>query len=100
MANDPSPHRVPPNDGRVRAVRQEHGGAESWPAPAQGNEPLRPEGVRVLRRRTGGPGAHPGPQEKDGLGFDHIAAQLNAEGVPTRTGKPWHGVVVNRILIR
>jgi DNA invertase Pin-like site-specific DNA recombinase len=34
----------------------------------------------------------------EGLGFDRIAAQLNAENVPTRTGRPWHGVVVNRIL--
>jgi hypothetical protein len=33
-----------------------------------------------------------------GMGFDRIAARLNEEGVPTRTGKPWHGVVVNRIL--
>jgi DNA invertase Pin-like site-specific DNA recombinase len=36
----------------------------------------------------------------NGLGFDRIAATLNAEGVQTRTGKPWHGVVVNRILAR
>jgi DNA invertase Pin-like site-specific DNA recombinase len=34
----------------------------------------------------------------DGMGFDRIAAQLNAEGLQTRTGKPWHGLVVNRIL--
>ena len=34
----------------------------------------------------------------EGLGFDRVAARLNQEGVPTRTGKPWHGVVVNRIL--
>ena len=34
----------------------------------------------------------------EGLGFDRLAAKLNAEGIPTRTGKPWHGVVVNRIL--
>jgi DNA invertase Pin-like site-specific DNA recombinase len=34
----------------------------------------------------------------EGLGFDRIAARMNAEGVLTRTGKPWHGVVVNRIL--
>jgi len=34
----------------------------------------------------------------DGMGFDRIAVKLNTEGVPTRTGKPWHGVVVNRIL--
>jgi DNA invertase Pin-like site-specific DNA recombinase len=34
----------------------------------------------------------------EGLGFDRIAAKLNQEGVSTRTGRPWHGVVVNRIL--
>ncbi|HUQ94755.1 MAG TPA: recombinase family protein [Bryobacteraceae bacterium] len=34
----------------------------------------------------------------EGLGFDRIAARLNEEGLPTRTGKPWHGVVINRIL--
>ncbi|MGO9242867.1 MAG: recombinase family protein [Bryobacteraceae bacterium] len=35
----------------------------------------------------------------EGLGFDKIAAKLNEEGLPTRTGKPWHGVVINRILM-
>ena len=35
---------------------------------------------------------------KKGLGYDRIAQELNAENVPTRTGKPWHGIVVNRIL--
>jgi len=34
----------------------------------------------------------------DGLGFDRIAAALNAEGVATRTRGRWHGVMVNRIL--
>jgi DNA invertase Pin-like site-specific DNA recombinase len=34
----------------------------------------------------------------EGLGFDKIAAQLNTECMPTRTGRGWHGVVVNRIL--
>ena len=34
----------------------------------------------------------------EGLGFDRIAAKLNEERVPTRTGRPWHGVVINRIL--
>jgi DNA invertase Pin-like site-specific DNA recombinase len=34
----------------------------------------------------------------EGLGFDRIAARLNAEGVSTRSGKPWHGLVINRIL--
>jgi hypothetical protein len=32
---------------------------------------------------------------KEGLGFDRIAARLNDEGI----GRPWHGFVVNRILI-
>ena len=34
----------------------------------------------------------------EGLGFDRIAAKMNEEAIPTRTGRPWHGVVVNRIL--
>jgi len=34
----------------------------------------------------------------EGLGFDRIAVKLNQESIPTRTGKPWHGVVINRIL--
>jgi DNA invertase Pin-like site-specific DNA recombinase len=34
----------------------------------------------------------------DGLGFDRIAAQMNIEGIPTRTRGRWHGVMVNRIL--
>ncbi len=33
-----------------------------------------------------------------GMGFDKIAAQLNAETLPTRTRGRWHGVMVNRIL--
>jgi DNA invertase Pin-like site-specific DNA recombinase len=34
----------------------------------------------------------------EGLAFDRIAEHLNAENVPTRTGRRWHGVVINRIL--
>jgi hypothetical protein len=34
----------------------------------------------------------------EGLAFDRIAERLNSEGLPSRTGKRWHGVVVNRIL--
>ena len=34
----------------------------------------------------------------EGFGFDRVAVKLNEEGLPTRTGKPWHGVVINRIL--
>ena len=33
-----------------------------------------------------------------GMGFDRIAAQLNVEGVPTRTGGRWHGLVITRML--
>ena len=36
----------------------------------------------------------------EGMGFDRIARRLNEEQVSTRTGKPWHGLVVNRILTR
>jgi hypothetical protein len=35
-----------------------------------------------------------------GWGFDSIAMQLNNEGLPSRDGKLWHGLVVNRILTR
>ena len=41
--------------------------------------------------------AHIKALRTDGLGFDRIASRLE-EMIPTRTGKPWHGVVVNRIL--
>lgn len=34
----------------------------------------------------------------DGMGFDRIAAKMNDEGHPSRTGGRWHGLVVNRIL--
>lgn len=33
-----------------------------------------------------------------GMGFDRIAAQLNAEGIKPRLGERWHGLVINRIL--
>jgi DNA invertase Pin-like site-specific DNA recombinase len=33
-----------------------------------------------------------------GVGFDRIAARMNEEHIATRTGKPWHGIVINRIL--
>jgi hypothetical protein len=33
----------------------------------------------------------------EGLGFDRIAVRLNEDHVPTRTGRPWHGIVINRI---
>jgi hypothetical protein len=36
----------------------------------------------------------------EGMGFDRIAAQINAEGFATRTRGRWHGLMVNRILKR
>jgi hypothetical protein len=35
-----------------------------------------------------------------GWGFDRIAMLLNDEGIPSRDGKLWHGLVVNRICAR
>ena len=35
-----------------------------------------------------------------GWGFDRIAMQLNDEGLLSRDGKLWHGLVVNRICTR
>jgi DNA invertase Pin-like site-specific DNA recombinase len=34
----------------------------------------------------------------EGLGFDRIAVRMNEERIPTRTGRPWHGIVINRML--
>jgi hypothetical protein len=39
------------------------------------------------------PGVLPDTRRAGGLGFDRIAARLNEEGVPSRTGRPWHGFV-------
>ena len=36
----------------------------------------------------------------EGIGFDRIAERLNTEGHKARTGKRWHGLVVNRIVSR
>jgi DNA invertase Pin-like site-specific DNA recombinase len=36
----------------------------------------------------------------EGLGFDRIAAKLNAEGIAPRSGQKWGGFAVNRILSR
>ena len=32
------------------------------------------------------------------MGFDRIAAALNAEGIKPRRGQRWHGLTVNKIL--
>lgn len=58
------------------------------------------EGRKPFGYRPGEAAAFRRIQElrREGLGFDRIAERLNSEQVPTRTGKRWHGVVVNRIL--
>lgn len=35
-----------------------------------------------------------------GLGYDAIAAKLNADKIPTRTGSKWYGTTVHKILAR
>ena len=36
----------------------------------------------------------------EGVGFDRLAAQMNAEGLRRRKGTPWDGKSMNRILTR
>lgn len=45
--------------------------------------------IRAMRRK---------PKGRKRLSYKKIADRLNEEGVPTRTGKPWHGEVIRRIL--
>jgi len=75
---------------------------------------LKLRGARMRKRAKDGRcegrkpyGFYPGEQaviermealRASGLGFDRIAAQLNAECCPTRTWGRWHGLMVNRIL--
>jgi hypothetical protein len=33
-----------------------------------------------------------------GMGFDRVAAALNAEGIRPRRGARWHGLTINKIL--
>jgi len=40
------------------------------------------------------------PHGKKRMGFRTIARKLNEEGVPTRTGAPWSGVLVKSIITR
>lgn len=45
--------------------------------------------IRSLRRK---------PKGAKRMAFAAIAEKLNADGVPTRTGKPWHPEVIRRLL--
>jgi DNA invertase Pin-like site-specific DNA recombinase len=73
-------------------------------------------GARMRTKAAGGPGEGRKPfgyyegedailarmkaLRSEGLGFDRIAATLNAEGRAPRAGKQWGGFSVNRILTR
>ncbi len=43
---------------------------------------------------------HRKPRERERLSYGAIAAQLNAEGLATRTGAPWRAGTVRRIVRR
>jgi len=38
-----------------------------------------------------------GIRDKENMSYFNIAQKLNQDGIPTRTGKPWHGEVVRRL---
>ena len=88
-------------NGRCSSIRQVSGRRKtSGCADAQTREEGRCEGRKPY-------GFYPGEGEivarmkalrAEGLGFDKVAARMNAEGISTRTRGRWHGVMVNRIL--
>jgi hypothetical protein len=75
---------------------------------------LRLRAARLRKKATTGRcegakpyGTYPGEQEvlermkalrAQGLGFDRIAAALNAQSIAPRRGQRWHGLTVNKIL--
>jgi len=74
---------------RVRA-RQEKGRCEGRkPFGERDGEAAILDLIRSLRRK---------PKGGKRMAFAAIAEKLNQDGVPTRTGKPWHGEVVRRLL--
>jgi hypothetical protein len=89
------------NDGRRRSIREISDRSETprrADAEASQRGTLRgSEALRLLRGRSASL-VRIKALRAEGLGFDRVAARLNEERVPTRTGRPWHGVVINRIL--
>ncbi len=65
----------------------------------EGRKPFgsRPGEQAILERMRA---LHRKPPGGDRLGPYEIAARLNQEGLSSRTGKPWHGMTVRRILGR
>ena len=58
--------------------------------------PLRHSATVQQLSLGGGRDSEAGPAVEP-LGFDRLAAKLNAEGFRTRKGTRWHGFAVNRI---
>jgi DNA invertase Pin-like site-specific DNA recombinase len=74
---------------RVRA-RQEKGSCEGRKAFGERDgESVTMDLIRSLRRK---------PKGGKRMPFASIAEKLNQDGVPTRTGKPWHPEVIRRLL--
>jgi len=73
-------------------VRREKGRCEGRkPFGERDGEEQTLELIRSLRRK---------PMGGERMSFAAIAQKLNQDGIPTRTGKPWHGEVVRRFLVR
>jgi len=101
MENDPTRKQMRRFMGSYRRIRQIPNRAQaSRRENAQAGESGRCEGRKPYGYYEGESAALNGLKalRAEGLGFHRIAARLNAEGIPTRTGKAWHGIVVNRIL--
>lgn len=74
---------------RVRA-REQNGVCEGRkPFGQHEGEPATLETIRSLRRK---------PKGGKRMTFAAIAEKLNADGVPSRSGKPWHPEVIRRVL--
>jgi len=76
---------------------------ETW-TKASGRIPLQdarsPAGIADGRRKLIGQDAHRKPRGRERLSYGAIAATLNAERLPTRTGAPWRAGTVRRIVRR
>ena len=73
--------------GARERTKAKHGRCEGRkPYGFYDGEPAKIERMKALRSQ--------------GFGFDHIAAQMNSEGISTRSRGRWHGLMVNRILGR
>jgi DNA invertase Pin-like site-specific DNA recombinase len=73
-------------------IRRQKGRCEGRkPFGARAGEQATLERMRILRRK---------PKGEPRMGYHRIASTLNAEGLPSRSGKPWSAMSVARILMR